>query len=149
MKAPLAVAIVACMVAVGIVAVKSYASNTFEIKETYGSYSVSAPSLADTAPVTEGNGRYINEVKLPNGHYKLKFYADTSKCVAVSNFQVLVKDCGDTNDQWQKKIVNNHIKWYNVGFGGYLSGHDIAGDQFFMGGDGCNGCYQAFNNVVE
>jgi hypothetical protein len=133
----------------GYFAVKHASASNPIICEIYGSYCVAAPSLSYGSPVQNGYGRQLHEdYDSSNGHFKLRFAADTSKCIAADDSnKVIVKGCSDLGTNWTEQSVNHgHILWLNSRSGLYLSGANYPATQYWVGSYQCNGCYQQFYN---
>jgi hypothetical protein len=126
----------------------------YYLKESFASYRVGAPSLSPYDPVKETlGGREIYFDETTFAHYKIRFKADTSKCVAAANNgdTVDIKPCSsatgvvwvahDGQDGCSVVLESQHFS------GKYLSG-DGNGDQFHIRSYQANGWYQQFRPVV-
>ena len=127
---------------------QAYASVT--ICEVSGSFCVGAPTIGINDPVKETTGgRLITESSTNGGNpFKLKFSADTTKCVGVNaSNNTIVKSCTDSGVDWNRVIVSTgHIKWRNVSTNLLLTGHN-NGSQMFVDVNGCSPiCFQQFDH---
>jgi hypothetical protein len=116
------------------------------ICETFGSYCVGAPTLNRFDPVVEKlSGRLIDRDVIPNetvgGHpkVKLRFNADSTKCVAAANSGngVVIHPCDGSGVDWGWDGTTGHDRYLNRETLLYLSGHNSLDSQFFLD---CLGC---------
>jgi hypothetical protein len=124
-----------------------------------GNGCVGAPTINIGDPVElTATGRYIVEVPAGftccGGHevFRLQFSADATKCVGVpdGSLSTTVRACSggnNSNVNWAEEPQGDgSIKWFSNTKNGFLSSDNRQGDQLFVGSNGCNGCFQRWNN---
>ena len=131
-------------------------SGPWYIRETYSSYRISAPNLANYQPVVElTGGRYIDFVPTgPTGHYKLAFNAtNDDRCVAAADngSTVDIKPCSGANGVvWiagEGPDGCSYIFESQEFSGKFLAGHDVNGDQYQVKNYGAPGWYYQFRLI--
>jgi hypothetical protein len=70
--------------------------------------------------------------------FQLQFSADATKCVGVpdGSLSITVRACSggnNSNVNWvEEPVGDGTIKWFSNTKGGFLSSHDIEGQQLFV-----------------
>lgn len=120
---------------------------TGHIRETFGSYSVGAPSIALYDPVMETTSGRVIDIVAAGNYRKLEFDADTTKCVAAANngADVVVHPCDGSGVDWAIiGLDSSHYAFQNREFNNkYLAGAN-NGTQFQLKTWGQNGWYYNF-----
>jgi hypothetical protein len=123
---------------------------TLHICLVHGTGCIGAPTVnsGDKVELTS-SGRDLQELAQGGAQYKLRFNADTSKCVgASSDDNLTVRDCsnGSANVVWVKNFVSGGIHWFNSTNGLYLGSNNTLNQQLFECSYPCNGKYILWNN---
>ena len=118
-----------------------------QIKETFGSYYIGAPTVALDDPVVETTGSRSFNILSAGGGEEFQFVANTSLCVAAANngVDVVMHPCnGGSGVIWHEVQGKSSTLFENNKFAGkYLSG-DNKGNQYQLKSKGASGWDQQF-----
>jgi len=143
----------------GIVATATPAQASIRICLASANGCIGAPTINFGDAVTlEVDGRQINEqgqhfICCGGLHvFRFQFDADHAKCVGMpdGNLNATVRACSggnNSNVNWAEEPQGDgSIKWFSNTKNGFLSSDNVQGHQLFVGSNGCNGCFQRWNN---